>query len=76
MRTIFARILLWSFGTLVFSLIAFFFISTVLSEKVVQRGDMFHRLGEMEMEEARFAYEIHGVSGLAGYLSHLHRYFP
>ena len=76
MRSIFAKILLWSFGTLVFSLIAFVFISVVVSEKVAQRGDMMHRLGEMEMEEARYAYELHGPAGLAGYLNHLHRYFP
>jgi two-component system sensor histidine kinase CpxA len=76
MRSIFAKILLWSFGTLVLSLIAFVVISVVLSERSMQRGDIFHRLAEMELAEARYAYESGGTPLLAGYLAHLHRYFP
>src|SRR5579872_990209 len=76
MRSIAAKILLWSFGTLVFSLIAFVLISFLLIERNVQRGDIFRRLGEMEMEEARYAYESGGPERLAAYLAHLKRYFP
>jgi two-component system sensor histidine kinase CpxA len=75
-RSIFAKILLWSFGTLLFSLVAFVVISVVISQHSVERADIFHRLAAMEMEEARGAYERGGPKWLAGYLEHLHHYFP
>src|SRR5215472_3598315 len=76
MRSIFAKILLWSFGTLIFSLIAFVLISFFFARHSVERADVFRRPGEMELEEARYAYESAGATGLAGYLRHLNRYFP
>jgi signal transduction histidine kinase len=75
MRSIFAKILFWSFGTLLFSLVAFVVISFVLSRNTIG-PDMFRRLPTMEMEEARHAYEAGGPARLSAYLAHLHHYFP
>jgi two-component system sensor histidine kinase CpxA len=76
-RSIFAKILFWSFGTLVFSLVAFVVISVFLSEHSVAKGDtVFRNLAAMEMAEARYAYEQGGGPNLSAYLNHLKQYFP
>jgi signal transduction histidine kinase len=77
MRSIFAKILLWSFSTLILSLVAFVVISILVVRTTVERGDnMFRRLAAMEMAEARYAYEKGGKDELSGYLRHLRRFFP
>lgn len=77
MRSIFAKILFWSFGTLVFSLVAFVVISILLSERTVAKGDtVFRNLAAMEMSEARYAYETGGAPVLSAYIKHLQQYFP
>src|ERR1051325_1895631 len=77
MRSIFAKILLWSFGTLILSLVAFVVISILVVRHTVERGDnVFRRLAAMQMAEARYAYERGGRNELSGYLRHLRRFFP
>ena len=39
MRSIFAKILLWTFGTLVLSLVAFLLISILIARQAVEKGD-------------------------------------
>ena len=77
MRSIFTKILLWSFGTLVLSLVAFVAISFFIASRTVERGDtIWGRLAAMQMAEARYAYESGGPERLHAYLEHLRKYFP
>src|SRR5581483_4584650 len=77
MRSIFAKILLWTFGTLVLSLVAFVVISILIARNTVDRSDnIFRRLAGMEMTEAIYAYESGGSERLGGYLGHLRKFFP
>jgi two-component system sensor histidine kinase CpxA len=76
-RSIFTKILLWSFGTLVLSLLAFVVISILIARNTVDRGDnIFRRLAALEMTEAVYAYESGGPERLQGYLEHLRKFFP
>jgi signal transduction histidine kinase len=76
-RSIFGKILLWTFGTLVLSLVAFVAISLLIARHTVERGDnIFRRLAAMQMAEAQYAYESGGPERLSAYLAHLRRYFP
>jgi two-component system sensor histidine kinase CpxA len=75
-RSIFAKILFWSFGTLLFSLIAFVAISLFFSHSAVERADVYRRLAAMEMAEATYAYELGGPKQLAQYMGHLRQFFP
>ena len=77
MRSIFAKILLWSFGTLLLSLVAFVVISVLIAKGTVDRGDnIFRRLAAMEMTDAIYAYESGGPERLQAYLEHLKKFFP
>src|SRR6185436_7886567 len=76
MRSIFTKILLWSFGTLVVSLIAFVGISRFLSERAFRRGEPLRNPLAMQAEHARQAFEAGGRDQLALYLEQLHAFFP
>jgi hypothetical protein len=60
MRSIFAKILLWSFGTLVVSLIAFVAISRFLSDRAYRRGEPLRSPLAMQSAHARQACEASG----------------
>ena len=72
MRSIFTKILLWSFGTLVVSLIAFVGISRFLSDRAFRRGEPLRNPLAMQAEHARQAFEAGGREQLALYLEQLH----
>jgi two-component system sensor histidine kinase CpxA len=76
MRSILAKILFWSFGTLVVSLIAFVAISSSISSRAVRRGEPFGGLPVMQLEDAREAFESGGPERLKGYMQRLNRFFP
>jgi len=76
MRSIFTKILLWSFGTLVVSLIAFVGISRFLSDRAFRRGEPLRNPLAMQAEHARQAFEAGGRDQLALYLEQLHTFFP
>ena len=76
MRSIFAKILLWSFGTLVVSLIAFVAISRFLSDRAYRRGEPLRSPLAMQAEHARQAFEAGGRQQLAVYLEQLYTFFP
>jgi two-component system sensor histidine kinase CpxA len=76
MRSILAKILFWSFGTLVVSLIAFVVISSSISSRAVRRGEPFGRLPVMQLEDAREAFESGGPERLNHYLQRLNQFFP
>jgi signal transduction histidine kinase len=76
MRSIFAKILLWSFGTLAFSLVAFVVISRFLSDRAFRRSDPVRRTLAMQAEDAREAFETGGRERLDLYLRRLYQFFP
>jgi signal transduction histidine kinase len=76
MRSIFTKILLWSFATLVVSLIAFVGISRFLSDRAFRRGEPLRNPLAMQAEHARQAFEAGGREQLALYLDQLHTFFP
>jgi len=76
MKSIFTKILLWSFGTLVVSLIAFVGISRFLSDRAFRRGEPLRNPLSVQAEHARQAFEAGGREQLALYLEQLHAFFP
>jgi two-component system sensor histidine kinase CpxA len=75
MRTVFAKILLWSFGTLVLSLAAYLFISAGLASRISGKGGPFERTVAFQVDEAEATYRSGGPAALGAYLRRLHAYF-
>ena len=57
---VYAKILLWCFGTLLLSLIAFFAVSVYVSMRNVDHGSFVPRLNALLLEESITAYQAHG----------------
>jgi signal transduction histidine kinase len=76
MRSVYAKISLWSFATLVLSLIAFLGVTRVISFQTSHRTGQFGQIQSMELEEAREAYEAGGMAKLRAFIDRLHRYVP
>src|SRR5215469_4646130 len=74
MRSVYAKISLWSFATLVISLIAFLGITEVVSFQASHQTGQFGRIQSMELEGAREAYEAGGPAKLQTFIDRLHRY--
>jgi two-component system sensor histidine kinase CpxA len=72
-RSVYAKILLWSFATLVLSLIAFVGVSALVSFQTANRTGFFGQVHSLELEEAREAYEEGGPAKLAQFLERVHR---
>ena len=75
MRTVYAKILLWSFGTLVLSLAAFAGVTVFLSWRAFDGGSAFRRVHEFEFEAAVHAYETGGKRELADNIHAIERHF-
>jgi two-component system sensor histidine kinase CpxA len=73
-RSIYAKITLWSFGTLMLSLVAFFLVTSVVSFQAAHRTGFFGRIQSMELEAATEAYESGGSRQLRTYIDRLRRY--
>ena len=65
MRTLYARILMWCFGTLLFSLFAFFAISRPIQDRAAGRRGPFEGMHALELDQARQAYLDGGSARLA-----------
>ena len=76
MRSLFAKILVWSFGTMAVALVAFWLISVYVTNRTARRGGFFGRARAMQLEDARRAYEAEGTEGLTAYHKRLEKYFP
>ena len=76
MRSIYARISLWSFGTLVLSLIAFLGVTMVVSFRDAHRTGSFGRIQSLELEETMEAYESGGPRKVNVFIERLHKYVP
>jgi signal transduction histidine kinase len=74
MRSVYARILLWSFGTLLLSLAAFVVVSRAVSFRTGGRGAMFSRLNAMALSDAVEAYESGGAARLRHRLERLNQF--
>ncbi len=74
MRSVYAKISLWSFGTLVLSLIAFLGVTQVVSFQASHRTGQFGQIQSMELEEAREAYEAGGPAKLGAFINRMQRY--
>jgi len=71
---VYAKILLWCFGTLVLSLIAFIGVSIYVSMRNVDHGSFVPRLNALILEEAVTAYESHGARALTADLDRVRRH--
>ena len=76
MKSVYAKISLWSFATLVLSLFAFVGVTSVVSFQNAHRSGYFGRFGSLELEQAREAYESGGPHKLGAFIDQLHRYVP
>lgn len=74
MKSVYAKILIWCFGTLLVSLVAFGFISTFVLFHIEGRGGIMPRIDAMVLHEASAAYETGGPSKLAAYLNSVHSF--
>ena len=74
MRSVYAKITLWLFATLVLSLIAFLGVTQLVSFQISRRTGQFGQIQSMELEEAREAYETGGREKLGAFIGRLHRY--
>jgi signal transduction histidine kinase len=76
MRSVYAKITLWSFGTLLLSLAAFFLVTSVVSFQAAHRTGSFGRIQSMELESATEAYQSGGARQLGTFVGRLRRYVP
>jgi two-component system sensor histidine kinase CpxA len=75
LRSVYTKILLWSFGTLVLSLFAFVGVSVLVSFQTAYRNGFFGH-ASLELDEAREAFEEGGATRLARFISRLERRLP
>ncbi len=75
MRTVFAKILLWSLGTLLLALAAYLFISSGLAQRFEKKGGPFERTVAFQVDEAEETYRMGGAAALDTYLKKLRLYF-
>ena len=73
MRSVYVKITLWSFGTLLLSLVAFFFVTAVVSFRAAHRTGSFGRIQSMELESATEAYESGGPRQLRIFVDRFRR---
>src|SRR5438105_2223875 len=68
MRSVYAKILLWCFATLVLSLVALGMVSRLVLVQMVGKGSFFDRINVLLLEQATGAYETGGSRALASHL--------
>ena len=76
MRSIYAKILLWTLGTFASSLVAFGVISYFLVTSGPNPADFFSRTISMIEDEAVRSFEEGGAGRLGEYLGRLNAYYP
>jgi two-component system sensor histidine kinase CpxA len=73
-RSIFTKIVLWSFATVALSWIGFVFTSALLSARFAGRDSFLSRMNAIFLDDARHAYEAGGKPQLDAYLKRLETY--
>jgi two-component system sensor histidine kinase CpxA len=76
MRSVYAKISLWSFATLALSLAAFWAVTQFVSFHASHQTGQFGHMQGLELEQAREAYETGGVPKLRAFIDRLERYLP
>jgi two-component system sensor histidine kinase CpxA len=71
---VYAKILLWCFGTLLLSLVAFFGVSFYVSMRNIDHSNFVPRLNTLLLEESIGAYESHGKPALSAELDRIDHY--
>jgi len=69
MRSVYTKILLWCFATLVLSMAAMVMVSQFVFTQMVSKGSFFDRINVLLLEQAQKAYESNGPQALAAHLS-------
>jgi two-component system sensor histidine kinase CpxA len=72
MKSVYMKILAWSFLTLVVSLLAFFFVTNQIAMRLGAR-DVFPHLQALELQDAQEAYEAGGPAQVAAFINRLDR---
>ncbi len=75
MRSVYAKVLLWCFGTLLFSLVAFALIAAAAQVRAFGHGGPFEKISTWQLREAREAYESGGAPKLKAYIDRVDRHF-
>lgn len=75
MRSVYHKILLWSFATLVLSLVAFVGVSMMVSFQTAFPNRVFGH-ASLELEEAQEAYEEGGAPKLARFIARMEQRIP
>ena len=73
---VYTKILLWSFGTLVLSLVAFIGVSIYVSMRNFQHGSFIPRFNTLLMEEAIESWQTGGQPALAAHMQRVARQIP
>jgi two-component system sensor histidine kinase CpxA len=73
---VYTKILLWSFGTLVLSLVAFIGVSIYVSMRNFQHGSFVPRFNALLMEEAIESWQTGGQPALAAHMQRVTRQIP
>jgi signal transduction histidine kinase len=76
MRSVYAKVLLLSFGILIFSLGGFLVISRTMTYRSFGKQTPVGRNAAMQFEEARLEYETGGAKALSSYLGWQHAFYP
>lgn len=76
MRSVFAKVILWCFGTTLVSLVAFSFITTFVRFRIEGKGGILPRFDAMILQQAMTAYEGGGSPALAAYFADVRRFLP
>jgi two-component system sensor histidine kinase CpxA len=76
MRSIFAKVLVWSLATFALSLVAYWALARVLERRGPGEGDPFRRVNAMVQDDLCHAYEEGGADRLAEALRRLDSYLP
>ncbi|MCW5981374.1 MAG: HAMP domain-containing protein [Bryobacteraceae bacterium] len=76
MRSVFTKVLLWCFGTLVLSLIAFSLITSVVAVRSARRGGVFARINAFHLQQAIEAYQSQGRPGLREFVDKMEKHLP
>jgi signal transduction histidine kinase len=73
MRSIYIKVLLWCFGILLLSLVAFGFVSTYVFTQMAGKNSFFERMNDLQLEEARQIYESEGPARLQEHLQQVNK---
>jgi signal transduction histidine kinase len=76
MRSLYVKILLWCFGTLLASLVGFVLVSWFIVLGGNGRGSPFERLNALQLADAKKAFKEGGAPELAARLAHISNFLP